>query len=176
MSFKSMVVTKTIKCKVCRLKFLENYNAGYHYHRACSMPCFIAAGHTLSDLENIPEKRKQATFYRRQRKNNSTPKTKKNFKRARSGADFYRTDSWRKLRYKVLAYYGSKCMLCKTEKGSMHVDHIKSRSKFPQLELDFNNLQVLCRDCNMGKSAWDDHDFRGGKTWGEDPAQEKPIK
>ena len=38
----------------------------------------------------------------------------------------------------------------------LHVDHIKPRSKFPELELSLDNTQVLCADCNLGKGAWDD--------------------
>ena len=40
------------------------------------------------------------------------------------------------------------------------VDHIKPRSRFPGLELDPDNLQILCSDCNMGKSNDDCTDFR----------------
>ena len=42
----------------------------------------------------------------------------------------------------------------------IHVDHIKPRSKYPELELDINNLQVLCEDCNIGKSNIDETDWR----------------
>ncbi|RYZ77711.1 MAG: hypothetical protein EOP05_00795 [Proteobacteria bacterium] len=44
--------------------------------------------------------------------------------------------------------------------GAMHVDHIKPRSKYPHLELEFSNLQVLCRQCNFGKSNKYEDDFR----------------
>ncbi len=37
---------------------------------------------------------------------------------------------------------------------------MKPRSKYPELALDPENLQVLCRACNMGKRAWDETDFR----------------
>lgn len=40
------------------------------------------------------------------------------------------------------------------------VDHIKPRSKFPELELKEDNLQLLCNSCNMGKSNKDETDFR----------------
>ncbi len=76
---------------------------------------------------------------------------------------FYKTKEWRILRYKALALHGRKCMCCgaSPEDGIiLHVDHIKPRSRFPQLELDITNLQVLCEDCNLGKMAWDDTDFR----------------
>ena len=42
----------------------------------------------------------------------------------------------------------------------LHVDHIKPRSKYHELELDFNNLQILCEDCNLGKLNINEEDFR----------------
>lgn len=76
---------------------------------------------------------------------------------------FYESDRWRKLRYEALKKYGRKCSCCggSPETGSvLHVDHIKPRSKHPELELDINNLQILCRDCNLGKSNYDEIDYR----------------
>lgn len=55
--------------------------------------------------------------------------------------------------------FGGKQMPC-GEKKKLHVDHIKPRSKYPELQLTLSNLQVLCHDCNMGKSAWDETDWR----------------
>jgi len=66
--------------------------------------------------------------------------------------NFYTSREWKSLRYKFLRKYESKCMLCLSREKSLHVDHIKPRSKYPKLELDINNLQILCSDCNMGKS------------------------
>jgi hypothetical protein len=79
---------------------------------------------------------------------------------------FYDTDEWRRVRYEALRLHGGKCCLCgATANGgaTLHVDHIKPRSLFPELELDVNNLQVLCRDCNLGKSNLDDTDWRATK-------------
>lgn len=78
-------------------------------------------------------------------------------------ADFYLDGKWRVLRYEVLMDRGAKCEACgSTPKDGfkMHVDHIKPRSKFPQLQYDKNNLQILCEPCNMGKGAWDETDWR----------------
>ena|ERR1700676_1411336 len=68
--------------------------------------------------------------------------------------DFFKSSDWRKLRFKILRKYGFRCMACGLDntKTVLHVDHIKPRSKYPSFELDPNNLQVLCEDCNMGKS------------------------
>lgn len=42
----------------------------------------------------------------------------------------------------------------------MHVDHIKPKSLHPELKYELSNLQVLCEDCNIGKSNLDDTDWR----------------
>lgn len=73
---------------------------------------------------------------------------------------FLDSPEWLTLRYQILLKYGRKCMCCFTTEGEMHVDHIKPRSKYPELALDPDNLQVLCKACNLGKLAWDETDFR----------------
>jgi hypothetical protein len=68
---------------------------------------------------------------------------------------FYQTSQWIELRYKILRKYGFTCQACGSpaEPGNpVHVDHIKPRSKYPELELCEDNLQVLCKACNLGKS------------------------
>lgn len=74
--------------------------------------------------------------------------------------EFYKTKAWIELRYKVLVKYGKVCQCCGQIGGKIHVDHIKPRSKYPELELDINNLQVLCERCNIGKSNKDVTDWR----------------
>ena len=73
------------------------------------------------------------------------------------GSEFYATREWRSLRWDVISNASGKCSVCgksKKEHGViMHVDHIKPRSKFQELELDKNNLQLLCEECNIGKGA-----------------------
>lgn len=82
----------------------------------------------------------------------------------RSDRAFYESDEWRKLRARVLEKYGCRCMMCgrtpKQHRIVVHVDHIKPRSKYPELELEFNNLQVLCEDCNLGKGNRYSTDYR----------------
>lgn len=68
---------------------------------------------------------------------------------------FYRSSAWRKLRFSVLSESNGACGACgaKASEGArLHVDHIKPRSKYPELSLDPENLQILCEDCNIGKS------------------------
>ena len=69
---------------------------------------------------------------------------------------FYDSPEWRELRYRKLRNSNGRCALCgrtaEESKTFLHVDHIKPRSNHPTLELDYWNLQILCRDCNFGKS------------------------
>lgn len=77
--------------------------------------------------------------------------------------DFYSSEKWIKLRTEVLRTYGKRCMKCGESKVEIHVDHIKPRSLFPKLELCFDNLQVLCRKCNLDKSNFHSTDYRNKK-------------
>jgi len=82
--------------------------------------------------------------------------------------NFYGSWQWKKLRYAVIKYYGATCMCCgSTPKagGAITVDHILPVKKYPKLKLDFNNCQVLCKSCNMGKSDNDFTDFRPKKLF-----------
>lgn len=100
-----------------------------------------------------PQNKPSKELYRRQRK----------VRRAQPGVDFYASEEWRRLRFKVLKTANGVCMLCGRGRPHgvvLHVDHIKPRSKHPELELIFENLQVLCEDCNLGKGNRDDTDWR----------------
>ena len=87
---------------------------------------------------------------------------RKKLRRAKIDAFFY-SQEWKTLRYRALLNYGRRCSCCGAtpEQGKrMHVDHIKPRSKYPELALEITNLQILCEDCNIGKGAWDQTNFR----------------
>ena len=74
---------------------------------------------------------------------------------------FYSTKEWKMMRWIALKMGQFRCSSCKDETSQLHVDHIQARSKFPEKELDLKNLQVLCKDCNRGKSDWDDDYYKG---------------
>lgn len=76
---------------------------------------------------------------------------------------FYESREWLDLRYRVLQKAGGSCKLCgcrATPENPIQVDHIKPRSLHPELQLAESNMQVLCRNCNQGKSNKDDTDWR----------------
>src|SRR5688572_13677972 len=77
--------------------------------------------------------------------------------------DFYQSDEWRAVRYEALKLHSARCQCCGRSARDgivIHVDHIKPRSRFPELALTLDNLQILCEDCNLGKMARDETDWR----------------
>ena len=53
--------------------------------------------------------------------------------------EFFASLAWKDARYKALAKHGSRCQCCGASPSTgaiMHVDHIKPRSKYPELALD----------------------------------------
>jgi len=87
---------------------------------------------------------------------------KKSLLKPKTNINFYSSYQWRELRDKALQLYGRKCMSCGADyrDTKICVDHIKPRVKYPELELDINNLQILCDACNHGKGHWDETDHR----------------
>lgn len=74
---------------------------------------------------------------------------------AHKTTDFYRSKAWLALRADAFERFGNRCHCCGAspqQGATLHVDHIKPRSRFPQLALCLNNLQILCDQCNLGKS------------------------
>lgn len=83
--------------------------------------------------------------------------------------EFYASWEWQTLRMKTLKRHGRRCLCCGAKPGEftvggepvrIHVDHIKPLSKHWELRLDPENVQVLCGECNKGKGAWDETDWR----------------
>lgn len=84
-------------------------------------------------------------------------------------AEFYKSWEWRTLRMQVLKQFGPVCMCCGAQRGDTNiagepvricVDHIKPLATHWELRLEKDNLQVLCDECNQGKGAWDETDWR----------------
>lgn len=65
--------------------------------------------------------------------------------------DFQKSVEWRALSIQMRQIY-PKCKYCGAVEF-LQTDHIKPKSLFPQLALDPENLQVLCRKCNFKKGA-----------------------
>jgi|TARA_R100000900_G_scaffold133987_1_gene110998 hypothetical protein len=76
----------------------------------------------------------------------------------------YYNERWRILRSELFEVYGAACSVCgrnyKTDGVVIQGDHIQPKIKRPDIALYFSNLQVLCRDCNVGKSYYYNTDHR----------------
>jgi hypothetical protein len=94
-------------------------------------------------------------------KKNLEEKQRKDY--SKKTKEFYSSDEWRRLRYIVLREQGGRCQCCgRSAKDGviLHVDHIIPLSKDWSKRLEKDNLQVLCEDCNLGKSNTDSIDWR----------------
>lgn len=58
---------------------------------------------------------------------------------------------WETIRKIIFERYGKVCLKCGAT-TQIQVDHIKPKSKFPELTYDINNLQPLCWPCNKQKT------------------------
>lgn len=84
-------------------------------------------------------------------------------KKRKRGLNVRRGGAWLQVRYQALKDAKGRCLCCgrsPKEGAVLHVDHIKPVSQFPELALTLSNLQVLCADCNEGKSNRDQTDWR----------------
>lgn len=73
------------------------------------------------------------------------------------------SNAWKSLKKKVHEKYGYQCMKCgriPCNKKHSNVDHIKPRKYYPELALNFDNLQVLCGRCNKEKGNMHCTDYR----------------
>jgi len=77
---------------------------------------------------------------------------------------FYASREWRSLRVEIIEEQKGECQMCgrshKKHGVTIHVDHIIPLSVDWSRRLDKNNLQLLCEDCNLGKSNRYSTDWR----------------
>lgn len=75
---------------------------------------------------------------------------------------FYSSPEWNLIRKQVIKEKGRICSECGVymkNSNDVTVDHIRPRSKYPDLALDKQNLRVLCRSCNSSKGDRDSEIF-----------------
>lgn len=63
----------------------------------------------------------------------------------KNGKKFYKTKQWRALRIRAFAKYGRKCLCC-GKTTLLHVDHVKPRSKYPELTLDLKTFKSCVKN------------------------------
>jgi 5-methylcytosine-specific restriction endonuclease McrA len=124
-------------CRSCGKKYISS-GSKYNKKGLCRKKCIRS------------QKRKSKKLEKRLKSAQNNPKYK--IYKNKLSDSFYESRAWLELRSDILIKFGRKCMLCNETDAIFHVDHIKPRSKYPELQLDSNNLQVLCAPCNIGKS------------------------
>lgn len=148
---KECILAKIRKCRNCK----KPYKRSAQHPGCCSDECYrVRRAYLKNSPKPLPIKRINVSGIKDpfvlSRKSLDKMQAKA---QGRFGDSFYTSRAWLSLRYKVIMKYGRMCAICKAMNVEIHVDHIKPRSKFPHLELDINNLQVLCKDCNLGKGC-----------------------
>jgi 5-methylcytosine-specific restriction endonuclease McrA len=66
---------------------------------------------------------------------------------------FYCSPEWKALRTKVFIRDNYTCKDCLKRGGKLEANHIKARWKYPELRLDINNIETLCKPCHY-KKKW----------------------
>jgi hypothetical protein len=159
-------------CKKCGILVSNGYSGGsYKSHKKylCTKKCDgiprNRGGYPLDrSLKSNRKKPKKSDLTQ----NSSAPlievsvsiQNESKIKTEKYGESFYTQPAWLKLRYEAFKINGRACQVCRSTEVKLHVDHIKPRSKYPELALDINNLQILCEPCNLGKGNWDETDWR----------------
>lgn len=146
-----------IKCNRCK-KTLHGNQYQNHW-KVCEVAKYKKNKNKL--FKNSPKKLKKQI----QELNKSILKLKnklnnKNISEKRKFHPVYSTEKWKKLRYVTLRKFNFKCLACNSTDKELHVDHIKPISIYPSLAFEENNLQVLCKDCNLSKSNKFEDDLR----------------
>lgn len=93
----------------------------------------------------------------------SLPRRARAKKRPKDARSFYASWAWKALRYRILKERGRRCECCNATAADgvkICVDHIKPLRRFWHLRLDPENTQILCDDCNRGKSNKHTDDWR----------------
>lgn len=75
------------------------------------------------------------------------------------GKNFCRSREWAHIRLKAIKLHGKQCMCCGSWNDTQ-VDHIKPKSRYPELALTLSNLQILCWNCNNKKGSYKETDYR----------------
>lgn len=71
---------------------------------------------------------------------------------ATSEADkFYSSKKWKEIRTQAFIRDKYTCVDCGQVGRKLEANHIQPRSRFPELKLELNNLETLCKKCHDGK-------------------------
>lgn len=108
------------------------------------------------DLAGKPKRRLSEAHKQALRKGHKqmSPESRARMSRGKGEANhLWSGGNWRYWKTQALIRDDYTCQVCGfSERAIMEVDHIKQRSKFPELALDINNLVTLCPNCHRRKT------------------------
>lgn len=139
------------RCDYCGSTFIGSIDP---YGRFCSIRCKIALAPSVREEAPTKESVLREAHEIIEHERETDPAWLREAKRKQK-YDW----KWAELRYAAFKLYGKKCMCCGSIER-LEVDHIKPKSKYPELKYEFDNLQILCKICNIGKSNKDETDWR----------------
>lgn len=64
---------------------------------------------------------------------------------------FYNSTAWKEVRTQAFVRDNYTCVDCKQVGHKLEANHIKPRSKHPELKLELSNIETLCKKCHDGK-------------------------
>jgi len=67
---------------------------------------------------------------------------------------FRQSGEYKRWKKAIFKRDGRKCVLCGSIKEPLHVDHIKSFSKYPELRINLENGRVLCWECHKKTESY----------------------
>ena len=145
-------------CNRCDRHLLGNE---YKDHwKECSRRRIVVSNARTIPKDNLAKAQRQVRRNRKLLNQYRIDELNKN-KQVTVGTSWVYTDKrFKRLRYPVLKANNFKCCACNSTEAELHIDHIKPVSKYPELAFDINNLQVLCKDCNLSKSNKFEDDLR----------------
>lgn len=134
-------------CRACKKAFRPIKGNLISDHCCCSEKCFITVPRlplepVIPVTQFVKPSKSRRERHRKQQKRERV-----------QSKGFFDSDDWRALRYKFLEMRGKECMHCGQTSGSMYVSHLQHRNKRPDLALSFDNVQILCKICDLGKTA-----------------------
>lgn len=157
-------IKRCLECNKFIIEVLDKVNEKKGF---CSFEC--KAEFWKKRQENKTQKRRKK-YAKKQEQKKRKPKDNKRKAVLREyrkdyknkSIEFFKSSDWKRLRFEAFAKHGRQCLCCGARPPSviLHVDHIKPRFNYPELALKLDNLQILCEDCNMGKGARHEIDFR----------------
>lgn len=163
-------VYDAIKKEIPQLKILNNTN----YQLKKVFETYMLYNQTSSTTQKeflinqfLTYREKKAAKLQAKKDKNKAPISELDYHSKKN--EFLNSEQWRSIRYKILQQQGGRCQLCgRSSKDGIkiHVDHIIPLSVDWSKRLDKENLQVLCEDCNLGKSN------KEASDWRIDPIQE----